>query len=149
MKLASETSSLSPGEGAEIAVESSYLFGAPASGLPFEAEYAATNAPFRPKEWRAFTFGDMEKTFEPVSEFLEGGTLDNEGKGSVSFEAPEGWDPPASVNLQFLVKVMEESGRWVPAVYRMVFHRSPSTSALKSPPEMQSGAERHPSESLP
>ena len=133
VKLASETSSLSPGEGAEIAVESSYLFGAPASGLPFEAEYAATNAPFRPKEWRAFTFGDMEKTFEPVSEFLEGGTLDNEGKGSVSFEAPEGWDPPASVNLQFLVKVMEESGRWVPAVYRMVFHPFPFYLGIEKP----------------
>ncbi len=133
VKASSEKENLSPGETAEITVASSYLFGAPASGLPFEVEYRAVNAPFRPEGWRAFTFGDMEKTFDPVSEFLENGVLDEEGKGLVSFEAPQGWDPPASVSLQFLVKVMEESGRWVPSSLSMPFHPFPYYLGIEKP----------------
>ncbi|MGI6253605.1 MAG: MG2 domain-containing protein [Aminivibrio sp.] len=133
VKAASESESVSPGEEVEIGIASSYLFGAPASGLPFEADYIAVPAPFLPKDWRAFAFGDSQKTFEAQSSFLDSGNLDNEGKGILSFEAPGGWEPPASVDLQFIVKVMEESGRWVPTVLKLPFHPYPFYLGIEKP----------------
>ncbi len=133
VKAASETQYLLAGEDADVEITSSYLFGAPAAGLPFEAEVRASSAPFRPKGWQAFTFGDMEKKFEPFAEFIGDGTLDETGKGKISFQAPEGWSPPASVNLLFLLKVMEESGRWVSTSLSMPFHPYPVYLGIEKP----------------
>ena len=133
VKAASETKYLLPGESADVEIASSYLFGAPAAGLPFEAEVRASSAAFRPEGWKAFTFGDMEKKFEPFAEFIGDGTLDETGKGKVSFEAPDGWSPPASVNLLFLLKVMEESGRWVSTSLSMPFHPYPVYLGIEKP----------------
>ncbi|MGI6783976.1 MAG: MG2 domain-containing protein [Aminivibrio sp.] len=133
VKAASDIDSLSPGEEAGISIASSYLFGAPAANLPFEAEYRASPVPFRPEGWRAFTFGDTEKTFETVSEFLEEGTLDEEGKARISFEAPGGWDPPAAINIQFLVRVMEDGGRWAPYSFNMPYHAFPFYLGIEKP----------------
>ena len=116
---------LSPGKTVKMSVASSYLFGAPAAGLPFEGEVRAAPAPFRPSGWEAFSFGDGEKTFEAVTEFMGDGSLDGEGRGILSFSAPAGWSPPAAIDLHFIVKVMEESGRWVPATRKLLFHPYP------------------------
>ena len=133
VKASSEAQFLEPGETASIDILSSYLFGAPAAGLPFEAELRAAGAPFKPKGWEAFVFGDGEKNFAPYSDFIGGGTLDEEGGASVDFDAPEGWAPPASVNLTFLLRVMEESGRWVSSALQMPFHPYPFYLGIERP----------------
>lgn len=133
VKASSETLALEPGGTASIDILSSYLFGAPAAGLPFEAELRAAAAPFKPKGWEAFVFGDGEKKFAPYSDFIGEGALDEKGEASVDFDAPEGWAPPASVNLTFLLRVMEESGRWVSSALQMPFHPYPFYLGIERP----------------
>lgn len=122
-----------PGDEITISVSSAYLFGAPAAGLPFEGELRATSAPFRPEGWASYTFGDTTKTFEGISEFLEGGELDDTGKGTLTYSTPEGLNPPAAVNLRFISRVMEESGRWVNSSLLVPFHAYPLYIGIEAP----------------
>lgn len=133
VKGSTDKASLTSGVTVNVDILSSYLFGAPASGLPFEAEMRASAAPFRPDGWTAFIFGDEEKKFEPVAEFLGDGTLDESGKGTVSFSAPEGWAPPAAADIYFFLRVMEESGRWVSTTLKMPFHPYPVYLGIEKP----------------
>ncbi len=94
VKAVADAPFLTAGDTLTIDVSSSYLFGAPASGLRFEGEVRAVAVPFRPEGWNAFTFGDMERTFESVTDFVGDGSLDQDGKGTLSFSGPEGWLPP-------------------------------------------------------
>ena len=133
VKAESDKPFLAPGEKIEISIMSSYLFGAPAAGLPFEGEIRASSVSFQPEGWKAFTFGDPEKKFEPVVEFLGDGKLDESGRGSVSFSSPEGWSPPASISLLFHLRVMEESGRWVSTTLRRPMHPYPVYIGIEKP----------------
>ena len=133
VKAVPDASFLTAGDTLTIDVSSSYLFGAPASGLVFEGEVRAVAAPFRPEGWNAFTFGDMERTFESMTDFVGSGTLDETGKGTLSFSGPEGWLPPAAIDLSFFVRVMEESGRWVPTSVRLPFHPYPVYLGIETP----------------
>jgi hypothetical protein len=133
VKATSDSTFLEEGETLTIDIASSYLFGAPAAGLPFEGEVRAVAVPFRPEGWSAFTFGDPERSFETVTDYIGNGTLDEEGKGELEFSGPEGWLPPASIDLSFFVKVMEESGRWVPAALRIPFHPYPVYLGIEMP----------------
>lgn len=133
VKASADPASLEAGGEVEIEVASSYLFGAPAADLPFEVEIRAAAVPFRPEGWTAFTFGDRDRTFESMTDYLGDGKLDEEGRGSLSYSVPEGWLPPAAMELTFFVKVMEESGRWVPASINLPFHPYPVYLGLEMP----------------
>lgn len=133
VKATSDRAALAPGEELTVNLSSLYLFGAPAAGLPFEGEIMARAIPFQHEKWRAFVFGDSTKTFETVSEPLDGGTLDGDGKGTLSYEPPEGWAPPSAVRLTVLTRVMEESGRWVNASLNIPFNPYPVYLGIQSP----------------
>ncbi len=126
-------SSVKPGETVTLDISSEWLFGAPAAELPFEAEVRVRPVPFAPSGWEAYSFGDPEKTFEPTVDFLGDGTLDASGKGQIPYTAPDEWSPPSAVELTFVVRVMEEGGRWVPTALTLPFHPYPVYLGIEKP----------------
>ncbi len=122
VKAVPNASSVKPGETVTFDISSDWLFGAPASELPFEGEVRVRPASFAPPGWEAYTFGDPEKTFEPTVDFLGDGKLDASGKGQLSYTGPKEWSPPSALELTFVVRVMEEGGRWVPTALTLPFH---------------------------
>lgn len=103
-----------PGDTTKISLTSKYLFGAPASDLPWEAEVRTIAVPFSHPQWGAYVFGDREKTADEFTDFLGQGALDSNGKGEISYSLREGLQAPSLLNFLFTAKVREEGGRWVP-----------------------------------
>jgi len=59
---------------AEISISAMYVFGSPASGLPWEAEMRTAEREFSHPNWKGFVFRDSEKKFQPESEYIGSGT---------------------------------------------------------------------------
>lgn len=133
VKASTDSEALRAEETLTIDVSSSYLFGAPAADLPFEAEVRASAVQFKPEGWSAFTFGDAERKFASITDYVGDGKLDGDGNGKLEFSAPESWLPPSAIDLTFFVKVMEESGRWVPTSFSLPFHAYPVYLGIESP----------------
>ncbi len=104
--------SLLPQQEVRLDVEGRYLFGAPAAELPFEGETFLGERTFVPRGWEGFTFGDSEKPFVPYQEFLGNATLDEEGRGRLTFAVPPRTTLGRPGTLHFRLGVMEEGGRW-------------------------------------
>lgn len=98
--------------GAEISISSRYVFGSPASGLPWESEMRTEEREFSHVNWKGFTFRDSEKKFQPESEYIGSGKLDQEGRAKLNLP---GRDRTAPSVLDILVgaSVFEEGGRRV------------------------------------
>ncbi|NLB82692.1 MAG: alpha-2-macroglobulin family protein, partial [Synergistaceae bacterium] len=133
VKAVPNASSVKPGETVTLDITSEWLFGAPAAELPFEGEVRVRSSLFAPSGWEAYSFGDPEKTFEPTVDFLGDGKLDPAGKGQLSWTGPEEWSPPSAVELTFVVRVMEEGGRWVPTALSLPFHPYPVYLGIEKP----------------
>lgn len=99
-------------DAAELSISSRYVFGSPASGLPWESEMRTEERDFSHPDWKGFVFKDSEKKFQPESEYIGSGKLDQ--KGSAKFTLP-GRDRTAPSVLDILVgaSVFEEGGRRV------------------------------------
>jgi uncharacterized protein YfaS (alpha-2-macroglobulin family) len=99
-------------QGVTLSFDARWLFGAPASGLPYEVELAMAPRDFTPLGWGAFTFGDPARRMDPTSSALGQGTLSETGTGEVEWRGGA-FAPPSQLDLAFRVGVMEEGGRWV------------------------------------
>jgi uncharacterized protein YfaS (alpha-2-macroglobulin family) len=97
---------------AEISVSSRYVFGSPASGLPWEAEMATEEKEFSHKNWKGFAFRDSEKKYQPGSESLGSGNLDNEGKTKFSLTVRNN-TAPSCLDVLVAASAFEEGGRKV------------------------------------
>ncbi len=97
---------------AELSISSRYVFGSPASGLPWEAEMRVAEREFSHPNWKGFVFRDSEKKFQPESEYIGSGKLDKEGRTKITLP---GRDRMAPSVLDILVgaSVFEEGGRRV------------------------------------
>jgi hypothetical protein len=99
-----------PGEvAAEVRAE--YLFGREAANLPYTPTWSFRAAPFQPKGWNGWTFGDATKKFPSRDQKRGESRLDGAGKGRASFDVPKSWQPPARIEASCSVTVREEGGR--------------------------------------
>ncbi len=99
-------------------VRSEHLFGRPAAGLKVAGATVVRPVPFAPTNWSGWSFGDGEKTFEPVQAQLGNKTLDANGGAEFEAETRAAWRPPAALELVQQATVMEASGRAVAAYGR-------------------------------
>ncbi|WP_243358011.1 alpha-2-macroglobulin family protein [Fundidesulfovibrio terrae] len=120
-----ETERASPGKDLSYAVVGRYLFGAPAAGLAVETQVTLTPAPFAPKGFETYTFGDPDRTFDPVDLFHETGQLDDEGRMVFKAAVPEGLKPPAALVAVVSGRVSEAGGRGVAARVKMLVDAYP------------------------
>jgi uncharacterized protein YfaS (alpha-2-macroglobulin family) len=111
--------------GAPIAYEvrGAYLFGPPAAGLAVESRVRLEPVPFEPEGYDGFTFGYLERKFEPREIAAEAGeTLDAEGRRSYEVVVPSGLTPPSSLEAVLTARVQEQGGRGVSALDRVKVH---------------------------
>ncbi|MBI4805075.1 MAG: alpha-2-macroglobulin family protein [Desulfovibrio sp.] len=126
-----ETERASPGKDLAYAVEGRYLFGAPAAGLAVETQVSLTPAPFTPKGYEAYVFGDPERTFDPITMPRENGSLDDEGRATFKAAIPEGLKPPAALVAVISGRVSEAGGRGVAARVKMLVDAYPRYPGIK------------------
>ncbi len=133
VEITPEKASFSPGQTLNFDVDSRYFFGPPASGLPVESKVRLMAAPFAPKGFEAFQFGDPEREFEEQS--LAVGTpddvLDDEGRHSFSVQLPEALTPPAVLDAMLFARVSERGGRGVAAMQAVRVHAYPRYPGLR------------------
>lgn len=133
VEIAPEKESYSPGQALTFDVAGRYFFGPPASGLPVESKVRLMAAPFAPKGFEAFQFGDPEREFEEQS--LSVGTpddlLDDEGRHSFSVRLPEALTPPAALDAMLFARVSERGGRGVAAMQSVRVHAYPRYPGLR------------------
>ncbi len=96
---------------ASVNISAALPFGGQAAGLPWEAELRLTDMNFAPEGWKGFSFRDEEKEFSPERRIVGSGTLDGEGKASVSFDCG-GWSAPSMLGLSLRAGVMDDGGRF-------------------------------------
>jgi len=120
-----------PGQKLGFAVKSRYLFGAPASELPVEARVRLTKAPFAPKGFEQYSFGDPERSFEDQEFFQSDESLDPDGARTFEAELPLDVRPPAALSAVITARVREGGGRGVTALARVPVHAYPSYPGLK------------------
>lgn len=109
-----EKTPIRPGEARELAIESRYLYGAPASALPVEAEARLRLDPNPFPDFSGYRFGPVNGRFDERFLTLPNTTTDAEGKASVSINvdsAPKGYGAPMRADV--VVGVVEPGGRVV------------------------------------
>ena len=97
---------------AEFSVSSRYVFGSPASGLPWEAEMATEEREFSHKNWKGFVFKDYEKKYQPESQSLGSGKLDQDGRTKFSLTL-RNLTSASCLDILVGTSVFEEGGRRV------------------------------------
>ncbi len=107
---------LAPGAGIGIAAAARHLFGRAADSLAAEARARFEPAPFEPKGWDGWSFGDAERSYPARPQELGRKALDDAGRAEWSVKADPAWRPPAALRLVAGVTVFEASGRPVSAV---------------------------------
>lgn len=126
-----ESERASPGKDLAYAVEGRYLFGAPAAGLAVETQVSLTPAPFTPKGYESYVFGDPERAFDPINLARETGSLDDEGRAVFKAAIPDGLRPPAALVAVISGRVSEAGGRGVAARVKMLVDAYPRYPGIK------------------
>ena len=109
-----EKTPIRPGETRNIGVESRYLYGAPASALPVEAEARLRLDPNPFPDFSGYRFGPTDKRFTERFIKLTNTTTDAEGAASVALnvnDAEKGYGAPMRADV--VVGVVEPGGRVV------------------------------------
>ena len=111
---ADEKTPIRPGDARSVTVDSRYLYGAPASALPVEAEMRLRLDPNPFPDFSKFRFGPVNGRFDERFIKLANTTTDAAGKATVALstnDAPKGYGAPLRADL--VVGVVEPGGRVV------------------------------------
>jgi uncharacterized protein YfaS (alpha-2-macroglobulin family) len=119
------TATVGPGESLTYNVESAYLFGPPAAGLPVETHVRLEPTRFTPKGYEGFTFENSDRTFEAREIFSDQQLLDPEGKHTFATTVPANLAVPSSLVAIITARVQEHGGRGVAAMQRVPVHPYP------------------------
>ncbi|MBZ0252308.1 MAG: alpha-2-macroglobulin family protein, partial [Candidatus Methylomirabilis sp.] len=124
-----------PAAGGELRYEvaCAYLFGPPCAGLPVETRVRLEAAPFAPKGYEGFVFGDPDRKFDAREIFFEQGALGEDGKGAYAARIPASLAPPAGLSALVSARVREHGGRGMNAQYRLPVHPVPYYLGLRRP----------------
>ena len=124
-------------DSAKLSIFSRYVFGSPASSLPWEAEMSIAEREFSHKDWKGFVFRDSEKKFQPGSEYIGSGKLDSEGR--TEFTLPgRAYIVPSAADILVGASVFEEGGRRVTKTAVLKWYPSGTLMGIKMPEEVLS-----------
>ena len=142
-----EKTPIRPGEARAVTVESRYLYGAPASGLPVEAEARLRLDPNPFPDFSGFRFGPVDKRFNERFLKLANTTTDAEGKARLALNVDDvrkGYGAPLRADL--VVGVVEAGGRPVRESARIPVRPEDYYVGLKLPEGRRSFGEDDPVE---
>ncbi|MEM8773233.1 MAG: alpha-2-macroglobulin [Pseudomonadota bacterium] len=107
-----EKTPIRPGDARNVSVNARYLYGAPASALPVEAEARLRLDPNPFPDFSGFRFGPVNRRFDERFLKLPNATTDADGAGAITLnvdDAPKGYGAPMRADL--VVGVVEPGGR--------------------------------------
>ena len=107
-------------------MQSSYLFGAPAAGLPVETRVRLVDSTFAPKGFEGFSFRNDDRKLDDKEVLSTTAKLDDEGRSDFKVEMPAGAPVPSSLEAVITARVQEQGGRGVAAMQRLQVHPYPS-----------------------
>ena len=123
-------------------VAAEHLFGGPAKGLPAEGAVMFEDAPFAPRGWEAFRFGDETRRLAPNFKTLDNTRLDAEGKTMFSAEFPKKMRPRAAVKMTVQGSVFESGGRPASARASTLVHAYARYIGVALPNALKAGPEK-------
>lgn len=110
------------GEVLPFTVDSRFLFGAPASKLPVNAEVRLRAQPFAVEAMPQYDFGNNDITFNEQQIFTAENNLNDEGIIELNASIPQGVRPPAALEAVISARVREQGGRGVTALLSRTVH---------------------------
>jgi uncharacterized protein YfaS (alpha-2-macroglobulin family) len=137
VEIAADGNPVAPGDTLSFDVVSRYLFGPPASTLPVTARVRLVAAPFAPKGFEGYAFGDPGRTFKPLPVLKTEARLDAEGRAAFSAEIPDDLAPPAALTAELTSRVREQGGRGVTAFRRVPVHAYSLYPGIMKPRSME------------
>ncbi len=121
-------------------VAGEHLFGGPAKGLPAEGAYMFEDAPFAPRGWEAFRFGDENRRLPPNFKKVDQVRLDGDGKAVFAAGFPKTMRPRAAVKMTVQGGVFEGGGRPAAARASTVLHAYPHYIGVALPDTLRQNA---------
>ena len=125
-----------------FAVSAEHLFGGPAKGLPAEGAVMFEDAPFAPRGWEKFRFGDETRRLAPNFKTLDGARLDADGRTMFAVEFSSRMRPRAAVKMTVQGSVFEGGGRPASARASTIVHAYPRYIGLELPNRLKAGPEK-------
>jgi uncharacterized protein YfaS (alpha-2-macroglobulin family) len=114
-----------PGQKLAYQVQSDYLFGAPAAGLPVETRVRLVDSTFAPKGFEGFSFRNDDRKLQDNEILSQEGKLGDDGRASFEVQMPAGAPVPSSLEAVITARVQEQGGRGVAALTRLQVHPYP------------------------
>ena len=123
----------------DYSIFAKYAFGSPAPNLPREVSLTVSEKEFAHKDWKGFSFTDVEAEFQPVSFFADDGKLDKNGRseGAVLVRS---LSAPSMAEISLRGGVMEEGGRWVYKTAVIPWYPRKVMLGISMPQEAEPGA---------
>ncbi|MEO9967448.1 MAG: MG2 domain-containing protein [Reichenbachiella sp.] len=94
-----------------IEVESRYLFGASADGLPYEAEVEIFDQSKAFPKYKEYSFFNQYIEFKNIKTKIKSGNLDADGKAKITWNIPNLKQAPSPLKAKITATVQEEGGR--------------------------------------
>jgi uncharacterized protein YfaS (alpha-2-macroglobulin family) len=120
-----------PGEELVYSIFGAYLFGPPASALPYETRVELVDATFAPAGLSEFSFRDSSRELSRREVHAGEGALDDEGRSEVTVTLPDIASVPSSLEAVVTARVSEQGGRGVTALTRVRVHPYPYYIGLR------------------
>ena len=92
-------------------VESKYLFGATASGLPYDTEVEIFDQPTAFPKFKDYSFFNQNVDFQDIKTAVKSGSLDEQGKAKITWNVPNMSQAPSPLKVKITATVQEEGGR--------------------------------------
>ena len=124
-------------------VAAEHLFGGPARELPAEGAVMFADAPFEPKGWKGFQFGDARRRLAPNFTVIGKASLDETGRTTFRAELPANARPRAAVKMTAQGSVFENGGRPVSARLVQETHVYPFYIGVALPETVRQQAKPH------
>lgn len=100
---------------------SSWLHGAPASGLKAEVNLKLFQTNYQFKGYEKFTFDDPTKSYYPTENIIFDGLLDAKGEAAIALNLETNTWAPGMLNAIFTTRIFEKGGDFSTDVFNMPF----------------------------
>ncbi|MCB0638534.1 MAG: alpha-2-macroglobulin, partial [Lewinella sp.] len=112
---------------------SSWLHGAPASGLKAQVEVAYQRGSANFKGFEEFRFFDPRKSFSADNQVIFDGTLNDAGETTVELPEPRNQDAPGPLRTSFRTRVFEPGGDFSTDRFSLPFHPYDHYAGVRTP----------------
>ena len=121
-------------------VAGEHLFGGPAKGLPAEGAVMFEDAPFAPRGWEAFRFGNENRRLQPNFTTLDIVHTGDDGLARFAVDFPQKARPRAAVKMTVQGSVFEGGGRPASARAMTMLHAYPYYIGVALPDTIRESA---------